>query len=462
MDFEEKFQQAAKLAQAQQDDQAILLLLDLIDERPDDARLYAVLGEAALNRRNFREAVAALKLSLTLEDNPFVTITLANAYTNQGKLSQASKLLDEVRPAFMGTRDVPLWTWSKAEVLRCLGQYDQAEELLRYTIQEAPNWSVPWGSLGILEIRRHNYEAAVAYFARQYELNPNYKTAHGLGINLLYIGSWRSAHKFWRMAAEEKFKGSQFGSIPMWDGKPVKTLAVYGDGGLGDTVQYARYLPKAKEKAERVIFIPQNRHIDIVRRMDLPGVEIGTPGDYDAASWLMTLAGELELYFPSQAPAPVRLNYERIEMPENSIALSWFGDVNHANDKLRSVRLKDFAAIVRAYPQYHWFTVSPGKRVKKQIADSGLPITQYSGSLDEACQRLCQAKAYVGVDTGHAHVTATQGIPTHMIFKDFVDSRWMAAGETSAFYPSLKLYRSYETTWADAIAKATDNLKELS
>lgn len=464
--YEDKFLLAAQLTKEQQDDKAIKLLSSLIDENPSDPRIYAVMGEAAINRRNFPEAIKSLRLARQLQpENKFIPIRIADALIGLGRYGLARNLLNGIKTDFIGTVDAPLWALGMAEVSRCQQDYKRAHDLLDYCLQEVPQWSVPYGSKAILLLCEHRYTEAVEYMRAQYELKPNWKSAHELGMALPFIDDWKGAYEMWHLAGDQRWGGTQFMGTPIWNGEQCETLKVYGDGGLGDTIQYSRYLLEAKKYCKRLIFSPQPRHLEIVKELNLPGIEIadegqiinqGDKGDY--ATWLMVLMGAVELYSPEQSPAPVRFT-TKIEC-KSRIAISWYGDYKHANDKLRSARLEDFSSLILQFPEYEWFTVLPGKKTREDIKKSGLPVKQYEGTLAEACKQLLTATAYVGVDTGHAHVTATQGIETHVILKDFVDSRWGAESLKSGYYSAINLYRSYRDGWAQSLKSIAGRLHE--
>lgn len=460
LNYEQRFQVACSYAQSMHDEKCIALCNELLDENPSDGRLYALMGEAALNMREHKTAYKALRFARVFDSNPFITIRTADALMNLGYPKRAQKVLNSIRSQFIGTKDEPLWAQTMGDACRVAGEYERAADLLHYAIQEVPNWSVPWGSLAILEVCKHNYAEAAKLFEKQYELKPNWKSAHELGMHLPFLGRWKEAYDYWHKAGEWKWEGAQFLGKRMWDGRKCETLMVYGDGGLGDTVQYSRYLLAAKERCKQVYFNPQKRHLEIVHAMSLPDIEISTRTDCDFATWLMILPGEVNLYSPEEAPKPITFNLEPVDLPHPAIAISWTGDFKHANDKLRSVKLKDFAPVIQQFPHIHWFTVSPGNSIAREIKDSGLPVTQYSGTLFEAVKRLISADGYVGVDTGHAHIVATQGKSTHVIFKEFVDSRWGSDKDTSGYYTSIRLYRSYRDGWGACLERVAHNLKE--
>lgn len=444
------------------DEKCIKICTELAEENPEDYRLYALMGEAALNMREHAAGLESLKLANIIHPkHPFILLRMADAFTNLGKPIRAKKLLNSIRQDFIGTKDAPLWAQTMADACRVNLEYDRAEQLLKFAIQEAPNWSVSWGSLAILEICRHNYGQAVIYFQKQYELNPTWKSAHELGMNLPFVDRHKEAYEFWSMAAEQKWEGQQFLGKKMWHGEFTDSLMIYGDGGLGDTIHYSRYLLECKKYAKRVYFNPQNRHREIVEAMDLPGVEISSTMEWDCATWLMVTPGDTNLPNPNQAPAPTKLNLLHEDLPHPAIAITWSGDFKHANDKLRSMSLDDFRSVIEQFPQVHWFTVSPGEKIAKEIQKSGLPITQYSGTLLEACKKLVSADAYIGVDTGHAHVTATQGIPTHVILKDFVDSRWGSDSDKTPYYSSMRLYRAYRDGLEKSLKDIAGRLHEI-
>src|SRR5690348_571123 len=159
LSYEQRFQAACSYAQSMHDEKCISICNELIQEQPTDGRLYALMGEAALNMREHKAAYKSLSIArLLTPDNPFIVIRLSDALVNLGHANRARKILNAVREQFIGTRDVCLWAQAMADAERTLGNYDRAIELLHYCIQEVPSWSVPYGSLAILEICRHNYE----------------------------------------------------------------------------------------------------------------------------------------------------------------------------------------------------------------------------------------------------------------------------------------------------------------
>jgi len=79
--------------------------------------------------------------------------------------------------------------------------------------------------------------------------------------------------------------------------------------------------------------------------------------------------------------------------------------------------------------------------------------------LTPACV-ISQLDLVITVDTLAAHLAGAMGIPAWVLLQRAADWRWMSAGDTSPWYPSLRLFREPDAGgWAALIEQVREELR---
>lgn len=466
MELEAQFQEACRLVQRGREWKALPILTELLDDNPSDWRIYAEIGEASMRARLFRKAEKAFKLALALYPNhKILQISLIDCYINQRRYKLACKLLDIVKGSFIGTPDAPRWAASYGVYLAGTERFEEAEKYFRYVLQETPGWAKIYGCMGNLEVLRYRFKDGLRWFEKQWALQKDWEHAQDLGFHLQLNGFWRAGFEMLLTSAKLHWTHDRLQGRRDWTGRPCDEAIVFEDGGLGDLVHYGRYLAIAKQRVKRLLFVPEERHAAIVKYLNFPAElvsDVRTVPKNIPAAWQMTLPGVLGIPDPKDSPAPLVPTFEPVYLPHPAVAITWAGDPKFANKHYRQISLVHWRQLILDHPEIHWFTVSPGASVKRKIDRMKLPITQYSGDFLQACRYLTSADAYVGIDTGHAHVTATAGIPTHIVLHRWVDQRWGIDGDRTPYYNPVRLYRSYlDGGFAPSLRRISAELSNL-
>jgi tetratricopeptide (TPR) repeat protein len=255
-------------------------------------------------------------------------------------------------------------------------------------------------------------------------------------------------------------------STPMWLGQePVagKTILVYADEGLGDTIQFARYLPLLAAHGARVVLAADDALHSLVSR--LPGVALCVPKSegatvprFDLHCGLSSLPlafgtrvdsiPSARAYFPPVAAEELRAWEARLgDRQGMRIGLAWSGNQRHVNDHNRSIPMNVMARLVTDGAHFVSLQKDPRPsdmailRKRSDIADHTSHMTDFSATAALiACLDLV-----ITVDTSVAHLAAAFGRPTWVLLPYTPDYRWLLDRNDSPWYPTVRLFRQDET-----------------
>jgi hypothetical protein len=243
----------------------------------------------------------------------------------------------------------------------------------------------------------------------------------------------------------------------IWDGRPLdgQRVLVRCYHGLGDTIQFARYLPMVAARARSVVVWAQPRLLPLLATMHLPiawrplhdGV-IDEPFDVDVEimelPWVFrTTLATVPRTVPYFDVAAAREPADR----RPSIAVTWrAGDW----DDTRSIPVEQIAPLARL----------GGARWIAAVADPDpTERAAWAGDWDASPDLLAYARflasvdLVVSVDTMTAHLAGALGVPVWTLLKRDADWRWMDARADTPWYPSMRLLRQRRPgDWREPLA----------
>ena len=264
---------------------------------------------------------------------------------------------------------------------------------------------------------------------------------------------------------------------PYWLGEEDltgKTIFLHWEQGLGDTIQFSRYVREFSELGCRIILEVQQPLQPLMK--NLPGVDqIVAAGQsipiFDYYCSLMSLPLALRKITDTIPPPTMGLflqgkkvsNWQTRLGPKLGlrVGIVWSGNPNHPGDSNRSLPLRQF---LNALPDgcdvvSLQKTILEDDRITIENLDNirhfGPELTDFS---DTAA--LCKLMdIIVSVDTSVAHLAGTLGIPTYVLLPYKPDFRWMLNRKDSPWYPSMTLYRQgKDRSWFPVLAAIKSKL----
>lgn len=249
-----------------------------------------------------------------------------------------------------------------------------------------------------------------------------------------------------------------------WDGTPVagRTVLVRCEHGLGDTLQFMRFVPCLQ--ARHVHFMVQPQLLDLLRGR--PG--LGDVRNYWTDDPLPAHEVDLEVM---ELPYALRMTLPQLPPPSPDLAPESpeganFGVADDGRlhvgllfassdwDPSRSIPLTTLAPLFDLDGvQFH--SLQQGSAAADPLLDH-FGVRRMSPQTQEIARAAAAMRALdlvISIDGMPAHLAATLGRPTWVMLKHDADWRWMHAREDSPWYPTMRLFRQpREGDW-DGVAR---------
>jgi tetratricopeptide (TPR) repeat protein/SAM-dependent methyltransferase len=335
----------------------------------------------------------------------------------------------------------------------------------------------------IAEFDLGNIELATAMLEASLPDHPDINGLLALGPALLAQGRFKAG---WRMY-EYRWLSEPLASIrprldiPQWRGQPLDgdTILVRSEQGIGDVVQFARYLPMLKARGATVHFQPLRdmaRFAERFRGVDhivLEGERLA-----DAAYYVnllsMPLAFDTTLQsipsdVPYLAPSPEyaeRWSSHFSDRRKPLVGLAWAGSPKHRRDRQRSLKLEQLGPILRV-PGIRFVSLQKGPAAHQAPPIiAGLDwedVGPLSLELDDALAIVNELDLLICVDTALAHIAGALGKAAWVLNALPADFRWLLDTEYSPWYPTLRLFRQATTGhWSPVIERVAAELAAWS
>jgi Tfp pilus assembly protein PilF len=406
-----------------------------------------------------RPADAAQCARLVLRARPNIAAAhqvLGHALADQG---QAPAAIQAYRTAARLEPGLPDIQNNLGIALRLAGQLEEAEQVLR----KAPSDPEALLNLSSVQKERADFAGAEATLRQALRLAPgNPVLLYNWSLLMLLLGRDQEARTGW----EERFRSGAIPARdfrqPQWNGEPLgnRTLLVHTEQGMGDVIQFARFLPSIPGN---VVFETPPRLVRLLSSnpaMPPPGAE----GDLVVPLMSLPFRGLQPAPPPYLFAEPERVARwrEHIGVDGYRIGIVWQGFSGRFEDKGRSLPLTAFRPLVRAGVRLISLQKGEGE---EQIATAGLPLTTLPG-MDEGGDAFVDTAAammscdlIVTSDTSIAHLAGALGRPVWVALRRVPDWRWLLDRGDSPWYPSMRLFRQKtDGDWASVFTAMAEAL----
>lgn len=382
-----------------------------------------------------------------------------------GRYDEALSLYDEA----VGRWPTLALLWNnRGNTLLELGFVDQAVKSYQQALQLAPSLHDSRVALSTCLQMQGEVQQALVECAKVLKASPNHAEAHwNYALLLLLQGNYSAGFREY----EWRWKKRRFTSPvrefvqPRWSGGNLggKTILIYAEQGLGDTLQFCRYLPLLVERGAEVLFECHPPLVPLMQSLGT-GITVLPFGrdlpDFDCQLPLLSLPymlGSTLETIPVAVPyltAPVvRQPFWQSVLPgdngDKRIGLCWSG--KRYPDPGRSLPAALLTQLA-CCSDIMWVSLQVGEPVEKP-ALTMVDLTMLVQDFADTAALLEQLDLVITIDTAVAHLAGALGKPTWLLLPFAPDWRWGLAGEQCCWYPGMRLFRqSAPGEWGPVVA----------
>ncbi|HBC08339.1 MAG TPA: hypothetical protein DC046_12285 [Rhodospirillaceae bacterium] len=447
-----------------------------------DDEIKTVLGrvEICLGEERPRDAVADLQRVLAAAPNHPMALCGAGRVSIQlGDNNAALQALDlalAADPSLAEARN------ARGAALQNLGRLSEAEMEFRRLVETLPDHPGPLLNLAATLAAKGDVDPAEAMFVRVLELRPGDPTAeYNLGLLRLLRGDLANGWKGFefRDRASNVGLGRLQSTKPRWDGAvaPAAVLLVHAEQGLGDNIQFARFVALAAERVGQIIWeLPE----PLTELFDgFPGVSRiigrGQPlPDHDFHVPIMGLPAVLgadaaplwRASYVKSAPTSVakwRARMVRRNPDSVHVGLVWAGNPAHKRDGERSVPFQALEPLFKV-PGVTLHSLQIGvagdQATQVAFANSMGRLFRMTHPFPDVAAAISALDLLISVDTSLVHLAGALGRPVWTMVTHVPDWRWMLGRADTPWYPTMRLFRQSKAgDWTGAIAEVAEALE---
>jgi tetratricopeptide (TPR) repeat protein len=494
-------------------DDALAVIDKAVQLRPDDAALWHQLGGVLMALHRNSDALQTYQHVLKLDPRHWEAAYLSGVLLHESK--RFEEALDHLNRSNEWQPDNASVLSARGRTLRALKRSKESLADYRRAQRLAPDDPIICNNVGDALLQLNRGEEALKWFEKALRLRSDsieilankamalFQLARFDEAILVYEravaldptdarSAWQIAHlellagnfeKGWA-AREARWRVADFApdypkfTQPKWLGKePVdgKTVLVCVDEGLGDVLQFARYVPLLAARGAKVIMVVQEALRPLLSNVQgvseclsfgarLPPFDLHCP----IMSLPLALGTTLdsippESYLPPIPPARIQAWQQGLGPRKRlRVGLVWSGNPHQLNDHNRSMPFTTLEPLLDLDATFVSLqkAIRPEDRVRLDARAEVLDVTADLTDFVETAALISCLDLVVTVCTSVAHLSGTLGRPTWVLLPYIGDWRWLTGRDDSPWYPSVRLFRQNDLRSYDVVVKRVR--KELS
>lgn len=438
--------------------EAIDVLRSVLAAVPDSTATWLNLGVALKAVGDLEGAAGALGSALFLEPDR------AEAHYNLGSVLQALGSTEEALAAYLQALALqPGWALAHNRLgsfLQGLGRNAEARECFARAAALEPAWHLPHHNLGQVAMGQGESEQAILHFRDAVRCAPDFVSSHlDMGAMLLQSGAfeegWRELE--WRFGCGGATPRRPGCDAPVWDGSPLggRTVMVWIEQGLGDNLQFVRYLRGIHERGGRAWLqapgplLRLYDGLDGIDRLVAPDEEVE---GFDLQVPLMSLPrlfGTTVDSIPAPVPyltpppcdAPALLELAREERRGFRVGIVWASAPGNPAAGRRDCDVEHFVRLA-GLPGVTLYSFQFGERAGDLLPQTGIvDLSGVIGDFATTAAFVQEMDLILTVDTAMAHLAGALGRRVWTLLSEPADWRWLRGRDDSPWYPTMRLFR---------------------
>ncbi len=501
---------AATLIKLQKINEAIDVCLQLISSNPQNIEAHLTLGLANHQQKKYSIALDHYSEAIHLDpnyaeawSNKGITLTClsrheealsdfdqaihlkpdyAEAWSNRGAtltcLNRYDQALSDFDQAIRLKPDYVEALSNKGNSLTHLNRYDEALSQFDLAIRLKPGYAEAWSNKGTTLTYLNRYDEALLQFDQAIYLKPDFYDPYwNKSVIHLRLGNfnegWNLYTYKWQMKDSEPYRYNKFPELKSLDNLKNKNILIWHEQGLGDTIQFSRYIKELKKLEAQITFEVQKPLLNLFASQSecITTSEIDNKSKFDFQAPLLTLPKLFNTNFDT-IPKPINLHIcqQRIERwktllklskekPNIGIAVS--GNPNHKNDLNRSIPLSTILPLLNFGK---FFLIQKNiTEIDEKILRQHKEITFLGNEINDfvdSASIVMNMDLVISVDTSLIHLAGSLNKKSYLMLPWCPEWRWLMNRSDSPWYPSIKIFRQKELCdWGSVINQIKSELE---
>lgn len=454
-------------------DEAIHALEQAGELNPSAPDYLSNMGAYLLDDGRTNEALAALDRAVTA--HPEHVNTRNNRAATLRKLGRVDDAITDVRCALETAPDDGESLANLGLLLEMTGALDEAKDAARRALDVAPDSPHAHSIMGVVLKSLGDFKPAREHLQRALELDPGHVEANwSLALLQLLEGDFENGWWNYRWRWQLEHRPCPYPDRKLWDGGPLngESILIHAEQGLGDALQFMRYVPEIAALGGRVTFACHAPLQDMLKRTfaQVNDVTIACHDDEaPATDWHAPLLGLPHLFgteldtIPAPAPTIQRRDAGRCALPVHpkgdkgklKVGLVWSGNPIQRNNHNRSAPLSALKDMIEGADACFYSLQVGGQdddMAVLQGLDNMVDLSPLIHDFSDTADLVGQLDLVISVCTSVAHLSGAMGTPTWVMLAHVPDFRWLQDREDSPWYPAARLFRQPEPGDWQAVA----------
>ncbi len=348
--------------------------------------------------------------------------------------------------------------------------WEESEQCFFRALEMNPQSRAAYENLGALELGRCNPAKSIAYCLKALELDAQSRVAIStLGFAQLMDGDWQNGWKnYHTMLGHRSRPLIQYGDLPEWDGSPGKSVIVNGEQGIGDEILYASMIADMAKDCRYVIYDGMERLNGLMCRSLPDNVivagsrwkdELELPAEI-APDAQITQAGVGMFYRTSDESFPgtpyLRADpTQRLAMrsvldsfgPHPKVGIAWTGGTKFSRRHFRQRTLEWLTPLLRVQG-VHWISLEYHDRSaeiaayarQRRISVENLHWITGLKEYDQTAALVAELDLVIAVPTSVTQLAGALGTPAWVMVPE--TTGWLFSHEPYVWASCVRLFRN--------------------
>ena len=458
---------------------------------PQNDKIHNNLAIAYSKSGNLESALSVCLKALTIDPNNFSTLfNLGKVYQQKGDLEKALETFEKilklknVNSLDLVYNEIGITLQKKDDFHSAIKAYLKAIEINKKLINS-------YNNLGYAQFQIEEFDSSASSFLKAIKLNPENAVARK-NLSKIYLlnGNYKEGLKNYEYRYEKsniRIYPHASPKIPIWNGKDSerpKKLLVVSEQGLGDTLQFMRFLPLLRKKNKKVYFCAQEKLHGLIKssKIDLDPLSPNKANKFSEGEWipLLSLPKILNICPENQIiKSPYIYSDEYLikkwkllftKYEEKIIGIHWQGnpETEKGIHKGRSLLLNEFSILAKNN-KCKFLSLQKGygeEQMKDCLFNNKFVDFQREVNeiwdFVETASIIANCDLIITSDSAVAHLAAGMGKKTWLLLQKIPDWRWGLKGRHTFWYENMEIYRQVEkNNWREVMLRVSIRLNNF-